>query len=129
MARGITAAIFVVALISSMTILSSIGFYAQLGHGIEVDPETHNEDVVDAAAALGDVDFGEDRDPSILEGPLAAVIPGVDTINLLTTIIGNTSGVVQFLFGAPEVVGSAVERLFQISLLITLAGLVRGAPI
>lgn len=125
MARGIAAAIFLASLVLSMTVLSTLGFYSQMGTEIDVDGQ--NEDVKDAAAALYDVDYGEDRDPSILEGPLASVVPGTDMLITLRTIVGNTSGVVQLLFGAPEVVGDTVQIMFQLALFITIAGFIRGA--
>jgi len=125
MAKGIAAFVFLVSLIFSITILSGLGFYAQLG--VSADVETHNEDVQNAAENLEGIEYDEDRSPPILQGPLAAVIPVVEILQTFTTVLGNTSGVLQLLFGAPEVVADTVELFFRITMLVTIAFLIRGA--
>lgn len=125
MARGVTAAIFIASLVFSMSILSGLGFYALLG--ADIDVSSQNEDVEAAASELQGIDYNEDRSPSILEGPLAAVIPAIDVLLVFRTVIGNTSGVVQLLFGAPEIVADTVETFFQLSLLVTIIFAIRGA--
>lgn len=124
MARGIAAVIFLVALISSISILSGIGFYAQLG--VSASVESQNQDVQRAAQNLEGIDYDEDRSGSILQGPLAAVIPAVEIVQTLSTILFNTAGVIQLLFGAPEIVAETIELFFRVSMLITIGFFIRG---
>lgn len=124
MVRGIGAVVFLMSLIFSITILSGLGFYAQIG--ISASAESHNDDVQDAADQLEGIEFDEDRSPSILRGPLAAVIPAVDLLMAFATVLGNTSGVIQLLFGAPVVVADTIQLLFRIAMLITAAFFIRG---
>lgn len=128
MARGITAAVFVIALILSMTMLGGIGFYASLG--VTVDVESQNEDVVAAAEELGGVELGEGRSASITEGPLATVTPSVGVIQTFTTVIRNTSGVIQLLFGLPPAIADPIETFFRLAMVVTVLYLIRsGSPV
>lgn len=124
MARGIAAFVFVVSLVFSMTILGGVGFYAELG--AEIDASTHSDDAEAAAENLEGIEYDEDRSPPILQGPLAAVIPVIEIVQTLTTVLFNTSGVLQLLFGVPEVVADTVELFFRATMLITIAFLIRG---
>jgi hypothetical protein len=124
MARGITAFIFVVALVFSMTILSSVGYFAAFD--IQIDAESHNEDVVNAAAELDGIEFGEGRSGSILEGPLAAITPVVGVFQTFTTVILNTSGVLQLLYGLPAAVADTIELFGKIAMLITMMFVIRS---
>lgn len=125
MARGIAAVIFVVSLIFSITILSGIGFYASMG--IEADVEGQNEDVQAAAENLGAIEYDEERSGDILQGPLAGIIPAVEILQTLSTILFNTSGVIQLLFGAPEIIADTLQTFFQLAMLITIGFFIRGA--
>ena len=127
MARGIAAFVMIASLILSMGILGGIGYYAELGVQYGIDGQ--NEDVQAAADDLSGVDYDEDRSPSILQGPLAAVIPFVDGFLALKAIIGNTSGVLQLLFGLPAVVADSLQLFFRIAMLVTLYFAVRGSPL
>lgn len=128
MARGIAAFIFVASLIFSMSILGGVGFYASLG--IDVDADSQNEDVQDAAEQLDGIEFGEGRSSSILEGPLAVVTPVVSIIQTFSTVLGNTSGVLQLLFGLPEIAADTIELVFRIAMLVTIAYIIRsGSPV
>lgn len=126
--------IFIVALTMSMSILGGIGFYASMG--VEMSVEGQNEDVQRAADQLGGPDsdedgisFAEGRSSSILEGPLAVVTPVVEIFQVFTAIVGNTSGVIQLLYGMPKVVGDTIEVFFRLSLLVTILYLIRsGSP-
>lgn len=122
--RGIGAFVVISALVLSMTVLSGVGYYATLG--TEIDAESQNDDVVAAAEQLDGVTFGEGRSSSILEGPLAVVVPVVGIFQTFTTIITNTSGVVQLLFGVPKVVGDSIELLSRLVMLVTIAYLIRS---
>ncbi len=125
MARGIAAAVFLISMILSITILSGIGYYAELG--TEMDVSSQSEDVQRAADNLDGISYDEDRSSAILQGPLAAVIPVIEILQTFTTVIGNTSGVLQLLFGAPVVVADTLELFFRIAMLVTIAFLIRGA--
>lgn len=125
MARGMAAAVFIIALVSSMSILSGLGFYALLG--VSADVEGQNEDVEQAAKELEGINYDEDRSSAILQGPLAAVIPVIDILLVFKTVIGNTSGLVQLLFGAPVIVADTLETFFRIALLVTIVYGIRGA--
>jgi len=128
MPRGIGAFIFVVSLIFSMSILGGLGFYATLG--ITVDVENSNEDVAAAAEELNGIEFAEGRSSSILQGPLAAVTPVVTIFQTFTTVLFNTSGVLQLLYGLPKIAADTIELLFRIAMLVTIAYVVRsGSPV
>lgn len=125
MAKGIGAFVFVVSLLFSMTILSGLGFYAMLG--AEIDVDSQNEDVQSAAENLEGIEYDEDRSPPLLQGPLAVVIPAVEVLQTFTTVVSNTSGVLQLLFGLPAVVADTMQRMFHFAMLVTILFLVRGA--
>jgi len=128
MARGVAAFVFIGSLILSMTILGGMGYYADLG--VDVDAAGQNADVQQAAEQLDGIEFGEGRSSSILQGPLAVVTPVVGIMQTFTAVIGNTSGVLQLLFGLPPVAADAIELLFRIAMLVTLVYLIRsGSPV
>lgn len=124
MPRGIGAVVFIVSLILSMSVLGGVGFYALLG--ADVSAESQNQDVQNAADQLGSLTFAEDRSNSILEGPLAVVTPVVGIFKTFITVIRNTSGVVQLLYGVGPVVGDAIQVMFQFALLVTTGYLIRS---
>lgn len=124
MARGVGAFIFIASLVFAMTILSGVGFYAALN--VDVDASGANEDVQNAAKQLNGTSFGENRSPSILEGPLAVVVPFINFVQTLWTVISNTSGILQLLFGLPKIAADTIEGLFQIALTITGLFALRG---
>jgi len=128
MPRGIGAFIFIISLIFSMTILGGLGFYSALG--ISVDAEGQSNDAQAAAEELDGISFAEGRSSSILEGPLAVVTPVVSIFQTLTTVIGNTSGVLQLLYGLPVIVADTIETLFRIAMIVTIAYVIRsGSPV
>lgn len=128
MPRGIAAFVFIVSLIFSMTILAGVGFYGMMG--VSVDPDSQNDDVREAAEQLDGIDFGEGRSSSILEGPLAAVTPVITIFQTFTTVISNTSGVIQLLYGLPAVAADMIELMFRIAMLITIGYIIRsGSPV
>ena len=128
MPKGIGAVIVLVALILAMTVLGSMGYYAALG--ADLDVESQNQDVQDAAESLSGIGFGEGRSDSILQGPLAAVVPAIGIFQTLTTILGNTSGVVQLLFGVPAAVGDAIQVFARLVMVVTAVYLLRsGSPV
>jgi|GEM_PF-3429384 len=124
MPRGITAFVFVVSLVLSMTIVGGVGYYSSIG--VEVDTESQNEDVVAAADNLDGIEFGEGRSDSILEGPLAAITPVVGIFQGFTTVITNTSGLLQLLYGLPATVADTIEVFFRLAMLVTLIYLIRS---
>lgn len=115
---------FLTSLVFSISMLSGLGFYAKMG--VEASAETQNEDVQAAAENLDGIEFDEDRSSSILQGPLAALVPAMEILMSLVTILSNTSGVVQLLFGASAIVGDTIELFFRLTMLITLAFVIRG---
>ncbi|MFW5950073.1 MAG: hypothetical protein ACOCR6_01830 [archaeon] len=128
MARGFAAFVVVASLILSMTMLSGVGYYSQMGANLDV--ESQNDDVQAAADQLDGVEFGEGRAASILEGPLAAVMPVIDMVMAVYTVIKNTSGVLQLLYGLPPAVADPLELVFRIAMLATMAYLIRsGSPV
>jgi hypothetical protein len=128
MARGIAAFVFVGSLIFSMTILGGVGFYAALG--VDVDASGQNADVQAAADQLDGIEFGEGRSGTILQGPLAVVTPVVGIIQTFTGVLGNTSGMLQLLYGIPKVAADTIELLFRIAMLVTIVYLIRsGSPV
>lgn len=128
MARGIAAFVFIVSLIFSMTILGGLGFYAS--SGVNLDASAQNKDVQRAAEQLDGIEFAEGRSSSILEGPLAAVTPVISIVQTFTTVIGNTSGVIQLLYGIPKVAADTIELMFRIAMLVTVVYIIRsGSPV
>lgn len=127
MARGIGAFIVMTALVLSITVLSGMGYYASMSAGADLDVSGQNQDVQQAADQLDGINYGEDRSNAILQGPLAAVVPFIEILQVLSAVLGNTSGVIQLLFGAPPVVADNIERLFRLAMLITIAFGIRGA--
>lgn len=130
MPRGIAAFVLVASLVFSMTILGGVGFYGLLGEDIDLDAETQNADVQAAAEELSGISFGEGRSSAILQGPLAVVTPVVGILQTFVATIGNTSGILQLLFGVPPVVGDTLETLFRIAMLVTVVYAIRsGSPV
>jgi len=126
---SIAAFVFVGGLILSMGILSGVGYYAQLGD-IDVDKSNANSDVEAAAEELDGISFGEGRSNSILEGPLAVVTPVVQIFQTFTTVLLNTSGVLQLLYGLPAVAADTIELVFRLAMLVTIGYLIRsGSPV
>jgi len=98
--------------------------------GVDVDAAGQNADVQQAAEQLDGIEFAEGRSSSILQGPLAVVTPVVGIMQTFTAVIGNTSGILQLLFGLPAVAADAIEVLFRIAMLVTLIYLIRsGSPV
>lgn len=128
MARGIAAAIVLASLIFAMTVLSGVGYYGALGADLSV--EGQNEDVQAAAEELSGIGFGEGRSDSILQGPLASVVPAVGLFQTFVTVIGNTSGVLQLLYGLPPVVADTIQLFARLVGLATAIYLLRsGSPV
>lgn len=128
MAKGTVAAVFMISLLLAMTILNGVGYYALMGS--EVDVSSQNADVQAAAEQVSGVSVGEGRSAALLQGPLAAVTPALTLIQSFTTVIGNTSGVLQLLYGLPAVAADAVETFFRIGMLVTVIYLLRsGSPV
>jgi len=51
-------------------------------------------------------------------------------IQSFTTVIGNTSGVLQLLYGVPPIAADSVETFFRIGMLVTVIYLLRsGSPV
>lgn len=129
MAKGIAAAVVLISLVLSMSVLGAMGFYSDLGAG-EIDADSQNEDVVAAADRLDGIEFGEDRGASILEGPLAAVVPVVNMALAFVTVLSNTSGVLQLLYGFPAPAADAIELFARIAMVVTFIYLIRsGSPV
>lgn len=105
--------------------LSGIGYYAELA--VPEDVEGQNEDVQSAVEDLGGVTYDEDRSSSILQGPLAVVVPFVDGLMVIKMVLGNTSGLLQLLFGVPAAVADPIETLFQLAIGVTILFGLRGA--
>jgi hypothetical protein len=125
MARGIAAVVFMIALIFSMTIIGGLGIYASMG--VNVDVSGQNADVQHAAEQLDGIEFAEGRSSSILQGPLAVVMPVIRVLQVFTAVIGNTSGILQLLYGLPKVAADTIELMFRIAMLVTITFLIRGA--
>jgi hypothetical protein len=126
--RGVGAFVVIASLIMAMTLLSGIGYYSALG--ADLDADSHNADVQNAADELNSVGFGEDRSSSILEGPLAVVTPVVGIFQTFSTVVTNTSGVIQLLYGLPAGAADIIELLFRVAMVVSLLYLIRsGAPV
>jgi hypothetical protein len=128
MPRGTFAFVVVASLVLSMTLLNGLGYYALMG--AEIDVSGQNKDVQAAADNLDGIEFGEGRSSAILQGPLAAVVPFVRIFQSFTTVLGNTSGVVQLLYGVPPAVADPIEVVFRLMMLVTIGyGIRSGSPI
>lgn len=124
MGRGIAAFVFMTSLILAMSVLSGVSYYEELG--AELDPDTANDDVVAANDALSGIDYNEDRSNSILQGPLAAVVPVVGILQTIKAVVANTSGVLQLLYGIPPAVADPIETIFRLAMGLTIVYLARG---
>jgi len=128
MPRGTFAFVVVASLVLSITLLNGIGYYALLG--TEMDVSGQNEDIQAAADNLDKVKFGEGRAASILQGPLAVVTPVIQIFLAFVTVLGNTSGVLQMLYGIPAIVADQIELLFRLMMLVTVIYAIRsGTPV
>lgn len=129
MARGIAAFVFVTGLVFALTILTGVGYIANVD-GLTLDGESYNDDVQSAADQLSGIQYQEGRNSAILQGPLAVVVPVVDLFLTFQTVILNTSGLLQLLFGLPAVVADTLQTFFQLALVVTIGYLIRsGSPV
>jgi hypothetical protein len=114
----------------SMTILSGVGYYSSLGTAHDLDASGSNEDVTSAAQELNNITFAEGRSNSILQGPLAVVTPVVRMGQTFTTVLRNTSGVLQLLYGLPAIAANTIELLFRLAMVVSMIFLIRsGSPV
>lgn len=126
--RGIAAFVFIGGLIFSITIIGGLGYYSAAN--VDLDAENQNADVQRAAEQLDGIEFAEGRSSSIIDGPLAVVTPVVGILQTFTTVIGNTSGVLQLLYGLPAVAATTIEWAFRIAMLVTMLFVIRsGSPV
>lgn len=123
MSKGIAAFVVVLAVIMSISILSGVGYYDELG--ISYDTGT-DADVQAAADALTDQNATDTAGANaIVEFTSGAA----DTLNTVRVVVTNTGGLLQLLFGLPNIVAETIEKFFQIIVGITFIGFIRGVLI
>lgn len=119
MAKGIAAAMGIVALILAMSVLGGLGFYN--GIAMEVGSDA-NDDVQQAQEEMINQE-PEDRGSSALEDLTTAA---GTTLSVLGQIIGNTSGVLQLLLMLPPELADAIQTFIRITFGLTFLAFLRG---
>lgn len=120
MSKGITAFVVVLAVIMSISILSGIGFYDNIG--LDYSDQGMDDDVQSAAAAFTSQEATDTGGTAIVEFTTGAA----NTLQAAWEVLTNTSGVVKLLFSAPDSVATRFETFFRIVFGLTFAGFIRG---
>lgn len=123
MAKGTMAFVFMLALISSISILGGLGFYADLG--VDYSDSGYDKDTQAAADAL----VGQEASNTGSSVFTDFTVGAANSLSIAWQVLANTSGVIKLLFSAPDVVAQNLQTFFQIMFGLTFAGFVRGAVI
>lgn len=120
MAKGIAAFVVVLAIIMSISVLSGIGYYNELG--VDYSDDQYNEEVQAAADA-----FTSQNSTTSGTSPIEDFTVGAgNTMQAAWQVISNTKGVLMLLFGIPETLAAMLETFARIVYGVTFAGFVRG---
>ena len=120
MAKGIVAFIVCVAFILAISILSGLGYYADMGVQYS---ENSDADVQAAADAMTGQTASDQSGGSVLQDFTTSA---GRTLSTGWQVIANLSGILKMLYGAPDVVASAMQTMFQIVFGISFAAFIRG---
>lgn len=120
MSKGIVAFIVVIALTLTISILSGLGFYQEMGLSYSDDA---NEDVKSAADALVGQEAGDQSKDNVIEDFTTSA---GKTLSSGWQVIANLSGILQMLFGVPTVLADTLQLFFQVTFGITFAAFIRG---
>lgn len=120
MSKGIAAFVVVLSIMMSISVLAGLGFYDNLN--VDYTDDQYNDDVQSAADALT-----SQNSTTSGTNPIEDFTVGAGTsLQTIWQVLGNTSGVLQLLFGVPAVLADKLELFFQIIFGITFAGFIRG---
>jgi hypothetical protein len=120
MAKGVVAFIIVVALTLAISIMAGLGFYSSLG----VDYTTAaDDDVQNAANAMIGQEASDKSSGSVLQDFTTSA---GRTLATGWQVIANLSGILQLLFGLPDVLANNIQTFWQITFSITFAAFIRG---
>ena len=120
MAKGIVAFIVCVAFILAISILSGLGYYADMGVQYS---ESADADVQAAADAMTGQTASDQSGGSVLQDFTTSA---GRTLATGWQVIANLSGILKMLYGAPDVVASSMQTMFQIVFGISFAAFIRG---
>lgn len=120
MAKGIVAFMIVIALTLSISILSGIGFYQELGvqYSSSLDDDTQA-----AAQAMIGQEATDKSGGSVLQDFTTSA---GRTLSTGWQVIANLSGILKLLFSAPDAIANGLETFWQLTFSITFAAFIRG---
>ena len=120
MAKGIVAFIICVAFILAISILSGLGYYADMNVQYS---DSADADVQAAADAMTGQTASDQSGGSVLQDFTTSA---GRTLSTGWQVIANLSGILKMLYGAPDVVASSMQTMFQIVFGISFAAFIRG---
>jgi hypothetical protein len=120
MAKGIVAFIICVAFILSISVLSGLGYYADMNVQYS---DSADADVERAANAMVGQNASDQSGGSVLQDFTTSA---GRTLATGWQVIANLSGILKMLYGAPDVVASSMQTMFQIVFGISFAAFIRG---
>jgi len=123
MSKGPVAFFVVTSLVLSMSMLSGLGFYSQLGVSYQ---DSARDDVNAAADALVGQEASDKSGGSVLQDFTTSA---GRTISTGWQVIGNTDGVLILLFGLPGVVAGTIQLLFNMTYGFFFAAFIRGVVV
>jgi len=123
MSKGPVAFFVVTALVLSMSMLSGLGFYGQLGVSYE---DSGRDDVSAAADALVGQEASDKSGGSVLQDFTTSA---GRTISTGWQLIANTDGIIILLFGIPAAVATPIQILFNMTYGFFFAAFIRGVVV
>lgn len=120
MAKGIVALMICVFLTLSISMLAGLGFYADMGVQYS---DSADDDVQAAAEAMTGQTASDQSGGSVLQDFTTSA---GRTLATGWQVIANLGGILKMLFGAPDVVASAIQTMFQMVYGISFAAFIRG---
>jgi len=120
MAKGIVAFFVVVAFTLSMSVLSGMGFYGEIGVSYSDDMDT---DTQKAAEALVGQQATDQSGGSVLQDFTTSA---GQTLATGWQVIANLSGILKLLFGVHDALASSLQTFFQMVYGLTFAAFIRG---
>lgn len=120
MSKGVTAFYIVVSIILAMGVLAGVGFFSAIGMQV---PTNADDDVQNAADALIGQEATDRSGGSVLQDFTTA---GATSISSGWQVIANLGGILKLLLLFPDVLASAIERVFQVTFGLTFAFYIRG---
>ena len=120
MSKGIVAFMVCVAFILAISIVSGLGYYADMNVQYS---DSADADVQAAADAMTGQTASDQSGGSVLQD---FTTRAGRTLSTGWQVIANLSGILKMLYGAPDVVASSMQTMFQIVFGISFAAFIRG---